>query len=150
MLSLWQCNNAVYFQAFSSNCIQLAVLCVNYCAKVQGSTLKILIQRCKYLRCLQLQQTNLTADNMTAVEWEKAAALQELDITATDLTQPAIIGMLQFKLTVTLTLTTFLMLTTWLNDESLFADVLTRIPGLVWLSAGQLDGMNDNVLAQVM
>ena len=59
---------------------------------MQGSTLKILIQRCKYLRCLQLQQTNLTADNMTAVEWEKAAALQELDITATDLTQPAIIG----------------------------------------------------------
>ena len=24
-----------------------------------------------------------------------------------------------------------------------------RIPSLVWLSAGQLDGMNDNVLAQV-
>ena len=28
-------------------------------------------------------------------------------------------------------------------------DTLTRIPGLVWLSAGQLDGMTDSVLTQV-
>ena len=34
-----------------------------------------------------LQQTNLAADNVTAVEWEKAGALQELDITGTDLPQ---------------------------------------------------------------
>ena len=46
------------------------------------------------LRCLQLQQTCLTADHVTAVEWEKAAALQELDITATDLPQPAILDVL--------------------------------------------------------
>jgi len=109
-----------HIEAFSSNCIQLAVLCVNYCSKVQGSTLKILVQRCKYLRCLMLQQTNLAADNVTTVEWEKAGALQELDITGTDLPQAAIL------------------------------DVLTRIPTLVWLSAGQLDGMNDSVLAQWM
>jgi len=109
-----------HIEAFSSNCIQLAVLCVNYCSKVQGSTLKILVQRCKYLRCLMLQQTNLTADNMTAVEWEKAIALQELDITATDLNQATII------------------------------DILTRVPALQWLSAGQLDGMNDMVLTQWM
>ena len=108
-----------HIEAFSSNCIQLAVLCVNYCSKVQGSTIKILVQRCKYLRCLQLQQTCLTADNMTAVEWEKAAALTELDITGTDIPQAAIL------------------------------DILTRIPSLAWLSAGQLDGMNDNVLTQV-
>ena len=55
-----------HIEAFSSNCIQLAVtilifnigfvmaclfltqvLCVNYCSKVQGSTLAILVQRCK-------------------------------------------------------------------------------------------------------
>ena len=107
-------------QAFSSNCIQLAVLCVNYCSRVQGTTLKILVQRCKYLRCLLLQQTNLVADNITGVEWEKAANLQEVDITATDLPQAAII------------------------------EVLTRIPSLTWLSAGQLDGMNDAVLTQWM
>jgi len=109
-----------HIEAFSSNCIQLAVLCVNYCSKVQGSTLKILIQRCKFLRCLQVQQTNLVAENMTAVEWEKAGALQELDITGTDLPQAAIL------------------------------DCITRIPALVWLSAGQLDGMNDTVITQWM
>jgi len=109
-----------HIEAFSSNCIQLAVLCVNYCSKVQGTTLKILVQRCKYLRCLMLQQTNLTAENMTSVEWEKATALQELDITATDLNQATII------------------------------DILTRVPALQWLSAGQLDGMNDMVLTQWM
>jgi hypothetical protein len=54
------------------------------------------------------------------VEWEKATALEELDITATDLPQAAII------------------------------DTLTRIPSLRWLSAGQLDGMNDAVITQWM
>lgn len=44
--------------------------------QVQGSTLKILVQRCKFLRCLLLQQTNLNPDHVQAVEWEKATALQ--------------------------------------------------------------------------
>ena len=44
--------------------------------QVQGSTLKILVQRCKFLRCLLLQQTNLSPDHVQAVEWEKATALQ--------------------------------------------------------------------------
>jgi len=109
-----------HIEAFSSNCIQLAVLCVNYCSKVQGASLKILVQRCKYLRCLMLQQTNLQYEDVMAVEWENASALQELDITATDLPKECLL------------------------------DVLTRIPSLSWLSAGQLDGMNDNVLARWM
>jgi len=109
-----------HIEAFSSNCIQLAVLCVNYCSKVNGSSLKLLLQRCKYLRCLLLQQTNLSGENMSAVEWEKAPNLVELDITATDLPQATII------------------------------DMLSRIPALSWLSAGQLDGMNDSVLTQWM
>merc|ERR550539_2230319 len=107
-----------HIEAFSSNCIQLAVLSVNYCSRVQGSTLKILVQRCKYLRCLVLQQTNLQYEDFMAVEWENASALQELDITATDLPKECLL------------------------------DVLTRIPSLSWLSAGQLDGMNDNVLSR--
>lgn len=49
------------------------------------------------------------------VEWEKCA-LQELDITATDL-----------------------------NTECL-QDMLTRLQGLRFLSAGQLNGFNDSVL----
>jgi len=107
-----------HIEAFSSNCIQLAVLCVNYCSKVTGSSLKLLLQRCKFLRCLMLQQTNLSPDSVMAVEWEKCPALTELDITATDLPSAAIL------------------------------DIITRISNLEWLSAGQLDGMTDSVLTQ--
>lgn len=107
-----------HIEAFSSNCIQLSVLCVNYCSKVTGSSLKLLVQRCKFLRCLLVQQTNLSPEAIAAVEWEKAPALVELDITATDLPQATIV------------------------------DILTRIPSLSWLSAGQLDGMTDAVLTQ--
>lgn len=49
------------------------------------------------------------------VEWEKCS-LQELDITATDLSTEAL------------------------------QDMLTRMPGLRFLSAGQLNGFNDSVL----
>ena len=63
-----------------------------------------------------LQQTNLKNEHVQAAEWEKATGLQELDITATDLSKECLM------------------------------DVLTRIPALRWLSAGQLDGMTDNVL----
>lgn len=49
------------------------------------------------------------------VEWEKCS-LQELDVTATDL-----------------------------STESLI-DMLTRIPALKFLSAGQINGFNDSVL----
>jgi hypothetical protein len=49
-----------------------------------------------------------------AVDWEKTQ-LQELDITATDL-----------------------------STECLM-DLFTRIPNLRWLSAGQQDGFNDSV-----
>lgn len=49
------------------------------------------------------------------VEWEKAN-IQELDITATDLSTECLI------------------------------DMLSRIPGLRFLSAGQLNGFNDSVI----
>ena len=86
--------------------------------KVQGSSLKILLQRCKHLRCLLLQQTGLVGEHVTGAEWDKALSLQELDITATDL------------------------------STGVITEVLTHIPALTWLSAGQLDGMNDDVLNQ--
>lgn len=52
-------------------------------------------------------------------EWDKCA-LQELDITATDLSAECLI------------------------------DMLTRIPNLKFLSAGQINGFNDSVLKQWM
>ncbi|XP_069690264.1 F-box/LRR-repeat protein 2 isoform X2 [Periplaneta americana] len=108
-----------HIEAFSSNCIQLECLAVNYCAKVNGSCLKTVFQRSRRLTCLLMNQTNLVSEHVMQVEWEKTA-LQELDITATDLSTECLI------------------------------DMLTRIPNLRFLSAGQLNGFNDSVLKAFM
>ena len=65
-----------------------------------------------------LQQTGLVGEQVSQAEWDKAGSLSELDITATDLSTQTILH------------------------------ILTQIPALTWLSAGQLDGMNDDVLNQ--
>ncbi|XP_067135308.1 LOW QUALITY PROTEIN: F-box/LRR-repeat protein 12-like [Centruroides vittatus] len=108
-----------HVEAFSSNCIQLECLAINYCSKVEGSTLKVLMSRCKKLKCLLMQQTCLKSENVMAVEWEKTN-LQELDITATDLSTECLI------------------------------DLLVRIPALRYLSAGQQDAFTDQVLKEYM
>lgn len=95
--------------------VQLECLAVNYCNKVTGSTLKMLIARSKRLMCLLMNGTSLRSEYVMQVEWEKCS-LQELDITATDLSTECLI------------------------------DLLTRIPVLRFLSAGQINGFNDSVL----
>ncbi|XP_033220639.1 F-box/LRR-repeat protein 7 isoform X5 [Belonocnema kinseyi] len=62
-----------------------------------------------------LHLIDLRSEHVIQVEWEKTS-IQELDITATDLSTDCLI------------------------------DMLTRIPGLRFLSAGQLNGFNDSVL----
>ncbi|BFF91316.1 F-box/LRR-repeat protein 7 [Drosophila madeirensis] len=104
-----------HIDAFSSNCIQLECLAVNFCNKVTGSTLKTLIQRSKRLTCLLMNGTSLKSEFVMQAEWDKCA-LQELDITATDLSTECLV------------------------------DMLTRIPSLKFLSAGQINGFNDSVL----
>ncbi|KZC10978.1 F-box/LRR-repeat protein 2 [Dufourea novaeangliae] len=104
-----------HIDAFSSNCIQLECLAVNFCSKVTGSTMKTLFQRSRRLKCLLMQGTNLQSEYVMQVEWEKSS-IQELDVTATDLSTECLI------------------------------DMLSRIPGLRFLSAGQLNGFNDSVL----
>jgi hypothetical protein len=47
-----------HIDAFSSNCIQLECLAVNFCAKVTGSTMKTLFQRSRRLKCLLMQGTS--------------------------------------------------------------------------------------------
>lgn len=59
--------------------------------------------------------SDLQSEYVIQVEWEKSS-IQELDVTATDLSTECLI------------------------------DMLTRIPGLRFLSAGQLNGFNDSVL----
>lgn len=104
-----------HIDAFSSNCIQLECLAVNFCSKVSGSTMKTLFQRSRRLRCLLMNQTSLKSEYVMQVEWEKTS-IQELDITATDLSSECLI------------------------------DMLTRIPSLRFLRAGQINGFNDSVL----
>lgn len=104
-----------HIDAFSSNCIQLECLAVNFCNKVTGATMKTLIQRSKRLTCLLMNGTSLQSDLVMQADWDKCA-LQELDITGTDLSTECLI------------------------------DLLTRIPGLKFLSAGQINGFNDSVL----
>lgn len=122
IINLWGINfiDDTHIEAFSSNCIQLQVLCVNYCSKVTGTSLKILLQRCKNLKCLMLQQTSLQNEHVIAAEWEKAENLQELDISATDLSKDCLM------------------------------DILPRIPAIKWISMGQLDGLTDNVFKHWM
>lgn len=88
---------------------------MNFCSKVTGSTLKTLIQRSKRLTCLLMNGTSLKSEYVMQAEWDKCA-LQELDITATDLSTECLI------------------------------DLLTRIPALKFLCAGQINGFNDSVL----
>uniref|UniRef100_A0A646QCG4 F-box/LRR-repeat protein 20 n=1 Tax=Hemiscolopendra marginata TaxID=943146 RepID=A0A646QCG4_9MYRI len=81
-----------HVEAFSSNCIQLECLSVNYCNKVTGSALKILLQRCKKLKCLLMQHTGLLSEHVMAVEWEKTS-LQEIDITAAEVSTECLIDL---------------------------------------------------------
>lgn len=108
-----------HVEAFSSNCIQLECLAINFCSKVTGTSLKVLLTRCRKLKCLLMQQTSLISEHVMAVEWDKTN-IQELDITGTDLSTQCLV------------------------------DLLTRIPALRYLSAGNQDGFNDTVMKAFM
>ena len=62
-----------------------------------------------------LQQTSLQNEHVMAAEWEKCENLQELDLSATDLSKECLM------------------------------DVLPRIPNIKWMALGQLDGLTDAV-----
>lgn len=60
-----------HIDAFSSNCIQLECLAVNFCNKVSGTTLKALFQRSKRLKCLLMNGTSLQSEHVMTVDWDK-------------------------------------------------------------------------------
>lgn len=45
-----------HVESISSNCAHLETLCVNFCTKVTGSCLKLVLQRCKRIRAVLLEQ----------------------------------------------------------------------------------------------
>ncbi|CAI4223961.1 unnamed protein product [Auanema sp. JU1783] len=82
-----------HVDAISSNCAHLECLCVNYCCKVTGSCLKLVLQRCRKLKTLYLAHTKLDNNVIKQVEWEKTR-LEELDIKGTELSTESIIYIL--------------------------------------------------------
>ncbi|MFH4979835.1 hypothetical protein AB6A40_006544 [Gnathostoma spinigerum] len=82
-----------HVDSLSSNCAHLECLCVNYCQKVTGSCLKLVLQRCRKIRSLFLAHTSVEDDIMQAVEWEKTQ-IEELNICGTDLKTDTLISIL--------------------------------------------------------
>ncbi|KPJ03147.1 F-box/LRR-repeat protein 2 [Papilio xuthus] len=94
-----------HIDAFSSNCIQ------PFWRYLQKTSIHLKIRIYYY----NIKVRSLQSEYVMQVEWEKSS-IQELDVTATDLSTECLI------------------------------DMLTRIPGLRFLSAGQINGFNDSVL----
>ncbi|CAF4241080.1 unnamed protein product, partial [Rotaria sp. Silwood2] len=76
-----------HIEAIASGCIHLQCLALNFCTRVKGTSFKNLMNRCRKLTCLLLQNTD---DPMLAVNWS-TTQLSELDISSTDLSEGALL-----------------------------------------------------------
>ncbi|CAD5220219.1 unnamed protein product [Bursaphelenchus xylophilus] len=85
--------NDDHVDALSSNTAHLECLCVNYCQKVTGTCLKLLLQRCKRLKSLFLAHARLDNAVIQQLPWEKCQ-LEELDIRGTELSTDTIVHLL--------------------------------------------------------
>lgn len=108
-----------HVEAFASSCADLEYLGLNFCSKFNGSSLRSLLQKCKRLTSLMMQQTGLQDEHVMSVAWDKTN-LKELDVSGTELA------------------------------ESTLVYLLTRVPALRYLSAGQQDGFTDLVLKEYL
>ena len=77
-------------------------------------SMRYVLEWYRHQRIKNVLSIGLQSEQVLAAEWEKSA-VQELDITATDLPGDCIV------------------------------ELLTRIPNIRWLSAGQMDGLTDSV-----
>jgi len=62
-----------------------------YSYKKKGSSFKNLLQRCKKLQCLLLQNTGIEDNGMLTAEWE-SSSINELDISSTELTENCLVN----------------------------------------------------------
>ncbi|UJR32911.1 hypothetical protein I4U23_020372 [Adineta vaga] len=79
-----------HIEAIASGCIHLECLALNFCIKVTGTSFKNLMNRCRKLTCLLLQNTGIQDEPIMAVNWA-TTQLSELDISSTDLTEQALL-----------------------------------------------------------
>ncbi|KAH7731969.1 Protein T28B4.1 b [Aphelenchoides avenae] len=136
-----------HVDSLSSNCAHLECLCVNYCQKVTGSCLKLVLQRCKRLKSLFLAHAKLDNKTIQDIDWEKTK-LEELNICATELSTETIISVL-----------TRLQHLRWLDASWLenFTDQVLEawmqsgtISNMQHLSLDTCDSLTENCLAEMV
>ncbi|CAF3010118.1 unnamed protein product [Rotaria socialis] len=79
-----------HIEAIASGCIHLQCLALNFCVRVKGKSFKNLMNRCRKLTCLLLQNTGIQDEPMLAVNWS-TTQLSELDISSTDLSEATLL-----------------------------------------------------------
>jgi hypothetical protein len=95
-----------HIEAIASGCIHLECLALNYCILIIGTSFKILMNRCRKLTCLLLQNTSKSNEGknnalmilvvgiqdeaILAVDWS-TTQLSELDISSTDLSEKTLL-----------------------------------------------------------
>lgn len=120
-----------HVEILASGCIHLECLALNFCTRVKGSSFKTLLQRCKKLQCLLLQNTGketneekiffswkflgIEDNGFLSAEWE-TSSLTELDLSSTELSEECLIN------------------------------VFNRMPKLTFLAVPNCDGFTDQVL----
>ncbi|CAM4951541.1 unnamed protein product [Rotaria socialis] len=80
-----------HIEILASGCIHLECLALNFCTRVKGMSFKVLLQRCKKLQTLLLQNTGIEDNAMLTAGWE-SSSINELDISSTELTEDSFLN----------------------------------------------------------
>ncbi|CAF0749524.1 unnamed protein product [Rotaria sordida] len=75
-----------HIDTIASGCIHLECFALNFCTRVKGASFTNLLQRCKKLQCLLLQNTSIEDRAMLAADWA-TCCVTEFDISSTELTE---------------------------------------------------------------
>uniref|UniRef100_A0A915A8Y5 F-box domain-containing protein n=2 Tax=Parascaris univalens TaxID=6257 RepID=A0A915A8Y5_PARUN len=136
-----------HVDAISSNCAHLECLCINYCTKVTGSCLRLVLQRCRKLRSLHLAHATLDDKVMQTIEWEKTR-IEELNICGTELSSDTL------KLIVTRLKNLTWLDASWLedmNDQVVEAWMASEsISNVKYLNLDTCDSLNEGSLTELV
>ncbi|CAF3411384.1 unnamed protein product [Rotaria sp. Silwood1] len=75
-----------HIDIIASGCIHLECFALNFCTRVKGASFTNLLQRCKKLQCLLLQNTGIEDKAILAADWA-SSSVTELDISSTELSE---------------------------------------------------------------
>ncbi|CAF0944028.1 unnamed protein product [Adineta ricciae] len=83
-----------HIEIIASGCIHLECLALNFCTRVKGASFKTLLQRCRKLQCLLLQNTGIEDHGMLAADWG-SSVVNELDISSTELSENCLVNIFE-------------------------------------------------------